>query len=159
MPRKTTKSLVRIINPDRKYGSVMLQKVINRSMVDGKKSSAEKAVYQAVEGAAEKLKLKNPIEAFDGAIKNIAPSFEVKGRRVGGANYQIPFPLADGQRKNHLTIMWLVQAARAKSGMPYFKRLETELVDAFNNTGTAVKKKEDTHKMAEANKAFAHYVR
>jgi small subunit ribosomal protein S7 len=95
---------------------------------------------------------------FEKCIKNISPSFEVKSRRVGGANYQIPFPI-QGHRQQHYAFMWLVQAARAKSGMPYERRLATEIVDAVNETGSAFKKKEDTHKMAEANRAFAHFAR
>jgi small subunit ribosomal protein S7 len=108
--------------------------------------------------AADKLKVKNPLEVFEQAFGNIRPSLETRSRRVGGANYQIPFEVK-GQRQNHLTTMWFVQAARAKSGMSMSDRIAAELVDAYNDTGTAVKKKEDTHKMAEANRAFAHFAR
>ena len=158
MPRKVTKKLQREINPDRKYDSVLVQRLINKSILDGKKLTAEKAVYQALETAAKKLDSEDPLAVFEKALKNVSPSFEVKSRRVGGANYQIPFPI-QGHRQQHYAFMWLVQAARAKSGMPYEKRLALEIVDAVNETGTAFKKKEDTHKMAEANRAFAHFAR
>ncbi len=158
MPRKVTKALVRDIQPDRMYNNVMVQKVINRVMLDGKKQLAERLVYGGMQKAAKKLKVDNPLEVFEQAIKNIQPQVETRSRRVGGANYQIPFEVK-GQRQNHLTIMWFVQAARARKGMSMEDRLAAELVDAFNNTGTAVKKKEDTHKMAEANRAFAHFAR
>ena len=144
MPRKVTASLTRKVNPDRKYQSILVQRLINKSMLDGKKQAAERAVYAALEGAAKKLGSEDPVAVFEKALANISPDFEVKSRRVGGANYQIP---------------WLVQAARARSGMPYAKRLEAEIVDAYNETGAAFKKKEDCHRMAEANRAFAHFAR
>ena len=158
MPRKVTKSLQRKINPDRKYNSVLVQRLINKSMMNGKKHTAEKAVYSALENAAKKLKSEDPLEVFETAMRNIAPSFEVKSRRVGGANYQIPFPI-QGHRQQHYAFMWLVQSARARKGMPYEQRLAMEIVDAVNQTGAAFKKKEDTHRMAEANRAFAHFAR
>jgi len=127
-------------------------------MLDGKKQVAEKVVYDAIEEAARMVKSENPIEVFDKAIKNITPYMETRSRRVGGANYQIPFEVK-GQRQKHLTVMWFVAAARAKKGMPMSKRIATELVDAYNQTGVAFKKKEDTHKMAESNRAFAHFAR
>jgi small subunit ribosomal protein S7 len=158
MPRKKTKSLVRDIQPDRIYNSVMVQRLINRIMLDGKKQVAEKLVYGGMQQAADTLKVKNPLEVFDQAIKNVQPHVETRSRRVGGANYQIPFEVK-GQRQAHLTIMWFVSAVRSRSGMGTDKRIALELVDAYNNTGTAVKKREDTHKMAEANQAFAHFAR
>ena len=158
MPRKVTKSLQRKINPDRKYNSVLVQRLINKSMMNGKKHTAEKAVYSALESAAKKLKSEDPLEVFETAMRNIAPSFEVKSRRVGGANYQIPFPI-QGHRQQHYAFMWLVQSARARQGMPYDQCLAMEIVDAVNQTGAAFKKKEDTHRMAEANRAFAHFAR
>jgi small subunit ribosomal protein S7 len=158
MPRKVTKSLQRRINPDRKYQSVLVQRLINKSMLDGKKQTAERAVYAAIENAAKKLKSENPVEIFEAALKNVSPNFEVKSRRVGGANYQIPFPIS-GHRQLHFAFSWLVQSARARSGMPFAKRLELEIIDAYNETGAAFKKKEDTHRMAEANRAFAHFAR
>lgn len=158
MPRKVTKSLQRRLDPDRKYDSALVQRLIHKSMLDGKKQMAERQVYEALEQAAKKLKVENPLEVFDAAMKNITPSVEVKSRRVGGANYQIPYPIS-GHRAQHHAFMWLVQAARARSGMPYYQRLAAELTDAYNQTGAAFKKKEDTHKMAEANRAFAHFAR
>jgi small subunit ribosomal protein S7 len=158
MPRKVTKKLQRELNPDRKYNSVLVQRLINKSMLDGKKLVAERAVYTALEQAAKKLDSQEPLEVFERALKNVSPNFEVKSRRVGGANYQIPFPVS-GHRQLHYAFSWLVQAARARSGMPYEQRLSLEIVDAYNETGSAYKKKEDTHRMAEANRAFAHFAR
>jgi small subunit ribosomal protein S7 len=158
MPRKKTKSLVRDIQPDRLYNSVAVQRLINRVMLNGKKQLAERLVYNGMQKAADKVKVQNPLEVFDQAMKNVQPYMETRSRRVGGANYQIPFEVK-GQRQNHLTMMWFVAAARARKGMSMEDRLALELVDAYNNTGTAVKKKEDTHKMAEANRAFAHFAR
>lgn len=158
MPRKTTTQLQRKLNPDRKYQSVMVQRLINKSMLSGKKSIAEKSVYAALEIAAKKLKSENPLEVFEKALKNISPSFEVKSRRVGGANYQIPFPI-QGHRQLHFAFSWLVQSARGRKGMSYAQCLAAEIIDAYGETGGAYKKKEDTHKMAEANRAFAHFAR
>ncbi len=158
MPRKKTKSLQRVPNPDRKYDSVLVQRLINRSMRDGKKATAEKAVYLAMEEAAKKLKIEDPLEVLEAAFNNVFPGVEVKSRRVGGANYQVPFPV-DGHRKIHLGMMWFVAAARARKGIPYWQRVANEIVDAHNHAGSAVKKREDTHKMAEANRAFAHFAR
>ena len=158
MPRKTTVSLQRKINPDRKYQSIMVQRLINKSMLSGKKLVSEKAVYQALEIASKKLGSENPFEIFEKAIKNISPNFEVKSRRVGGANYQIPFPI-QGHRQLHFAFSWLVQSARDRSGTTYSLRLAQEIIDACNETGGAFKKKEDTHRMAEANRAFAHFAR
>lgn len=158
MPRKVTKKLQRELNPDRRYNSVLIQRLINKSMLDGKKLTAERAVYGALEQATKKLEQDDPIMVFERALKNVSPNFEVKSRRVGGANYQIPFPVS-GHRQQHYAFSWLVQAARARSGMPYSQRLSQEIVDAYNETGAAFKKKEDTHRMAEANRAFAHFAR
>lgn len=158
MPRKVTKALVREAVPDRIYGNQQVTRVINRVMQDGKKQIAEKLVYGGMEKAAKKLKVENPLEVFEKAIANIKPHLETRSRRVGGANYQIPFEVR-GQRQNHLTTMWFVQAARSRKGISMEDRIAMELVDAYNNTGTAVKKREDAHKMAEANRAFAHFAR
>lgn len=158
MPRKVTKSLVRDIQPDRVYKSVAVQRLINRIMLDGKKQLAERLVYGGMQQAADKVKVQNPLDVFEKAMANIRPQVETRSRRVGGANYQIPFEVK-GQRQNHLTTMWFVEAARARSGMSTDKRIALELVDAYNETGAAVKKREDTHKMAEANRAFAHFAR
>lgn len=157
MPRKKTKVLQRNITPDRKYKSVLVQRLINKLMRGGKKSLAEQLVYGAIEQAGTKLK-KDPLEVFESAIKNIAPVLEVKSRRVGGANYQIPFEVK-GTRQIHLALMWLAKSAHSKSGRSFDRLLSAELVNAYNNTGDAVKKREDTHKMAEANRAFAHLAR
>jgi len=158
VPRKKTKSLVREIQPDRIYNSTMVQRLINRVMLDGKKQLAERLVYGGMQKAANKLKVDNPLEVFEQAMKNVQPHLETRSRRVGGANYQIPFEVK-GQRQTHLTIMWFVQAARARKGMSMLDRIASELTDAYNGQGAAVKKREDTHKMAEANRAFAHFAR
>ena len=158
MPRKVTKSLVREVKPDRIYNSTQVAKFINRVMLNGKKQLAERLVYGGMEKAAKKLKVDNPLEVFEQAMKNIQPYLETRSRRVGGANYQIPFEVR-GQRQQHLTIMWFVAAARERSGISMEDRIAAELVDAYNNTGAAVKKKEDTHRTAEANRAFAHFAR
>lgn len=158
MPRHKTKALQRRLQPDRRYQSILVTRLINKAMLDGKKYSAEKSVYTAMEAAAKELKTEEPLSVVEQAFKNIEPSFEVKSRRVGGANYQIPFPI-QGHRQTHFAMIWLVNAARERKGMPFSKSLATELVDAYNQAGTAFKKKEDTHKMAEANRAFAHFAR
>lgn len=158
MPRKKTKSLVRDITPDRKYQSERVQRLINRVMLNGKKQLAERIVYEAMDNSARKLKVDDPLEVLNKALDNVKPAVETRSRRVGGANYQIPFEVR-GQRQSHLTLMWFVAAARARSGMPMSERVAAEIVDAYNGTGAAVKKKEDTHKMAEANRAFAHFAR
>jgi len=158
MPRHKTKELVRKIPADRIYNSVLVQRLINRVMENGKKQVAEKLVYTGMEDAAKKLKVDNPLVALEDAFKNIRPSVETRSRRVGGANYQIPFDVTN-QRQTHLSIMWFVEAAKARKGKSMAKRISEEIVDAHNNTGNAVKKKEDTHKMAEANRAFAHFAR
>ena len=158
MPRKVTKSLIRPVVADRIYNSVTVAKLINRVMLNGKKQLAERLVYGGMTKAAKKLKIDNPLEVFEQAMKNIQPYLETRSRRVGGANYQIPFEVK-GQRQQHLTIMWFVSAARDRTGMSMEDRIASELVDAYNSTGAAVKKKEDTHRLAEANRAFAHFAR
>jgi small subunit ribosomal protein S7 len=136
----------------------MVQKFINRVMRHGKKQVAEKLVYDGMQIAANKLKVQNPLEVFEQAMKNVSPHLETRSRRVGGANYQIPFEVK-GQRQQHLTIMWFVQSARSKKGISMANRIAIELEEAYNNQGGAVKKKEDTLKMAESNRAFAHFAR
>jgi small subunit ribosomal protein S7 len=158
MPRKVTASLVRDIQPDRLYNSVQVQRFINRVMRDGKKQIAERLVYTGMQKAADKLKVENPLEVFEQAMKNVMPHVETRSRRVGGANYQIPFEVK-GQRQNHLTMMWFVAACRGRKGMSMADRIALELTDAYNGVGSAVKKREDTHKMADANRAFAHFAR
>lgn len=158
MPRHKTKALVRDIPADRLYNSELVQRLINRVMLNGKKQIAERLVYGGMQKAADKLKVQNPLEVFEQAMKNVQPHMETRSRRVGGANYQIPFEVK-GQRQSHLTLMWFVAAARSRKGMSMEDRIAQELVDAYNNQGAAVKKREDTHKMAEANRAFAHFAR
>jgi small subunit ribosomal protein S7 len=158
MPRKKTKALVREVQPDRLYGSTQVQKLINRVMQNGKKQVAERLVYGGMQKAADRLKVQNPLEVFEQAYKNIQPQVETRSRRVGGANYQIPFEVR-GQRQNHLTTMWFVAACRSRKGISMADRIAAELTDAYNGQGAAVKKREDTHKMAEANRAFAHFAR
>ncbi|MBI3983869.1 30S ribosomal protein S7 [Candidatus Microgenomates bacterium] len=157
MVRRKTKSLQRVIPADRLYQSVTVQRLINKVTADGKKSLAERLVYNAMEKAAKDLK-KDPMEVLDAALKNVSPVLEVKSRRIGGATYQIPFEVK-GNRQVHLALMWLIGSARSKKGRPFQVKLAEELVNAHNNTGEAVKKREDAHKMAEANRAFAHLAR
>jgi small subunit ribosomal protein S7 len=158
MPRKKTKALVRDIPADRVYNSIQVQRLINRVMLHGKKQIAERLVYGGMQKAADKLKVENPLEVFEQAFKNVQPHLETRSRRVGGANYQIPFEV-HGQRQNHLTTMWFVAACRARKGVSMQDRIAAELMDAYNGQGAAVKKREDVHKMAEANRAFAHFAR
>lgn len=154
MPRKGSVPK-RDVLPDPIYGSKVLSKLINKVMWDGKKGVAQNVCYDALEIIREKTG-KDPIEVFDTAMNNVMPLLEVRARRIGGATYQVPMEVR-ADRKQTLGIRWMVDAAR-KRGEKYMKdRLAGELMDAFNSTGSAVKKREDTHKMAEANKAFAHY--
>ena len=143
--------------PDYKYGNVLVTKLINYVMLDGKKVAAEKIVYKALDIAAEKSK-KDAMEIFDEAMKNIMPSVEVRSRRVGGANYQIPMPVR-AERRVALAYRWILAAARAKKGKPMAEKLAGELLAAAEGEGEAVKKKLDVQRMAEANKAFAHFAR
>jgi small subunit ribosomal protein S7 len=157
MPRKKTKSFKRDIAPDIKYNNVLVTKMINKIMRHGKKRLAEQLMYDAMAEIEAKLK-QEPLEVFEGAIKNVSPAVQVKAKRVGGATYQVPMEVR-GDRKIHLAMTWILTAARSKSGRSFDKLLAQELMDAHNNQGDAMKKKEDTHKMAEANKAFAHFAR
>jgi small subunit ribosomal protein S7 len=157
MPRKKTKSFKRVVDADLRYNNVMVTKMINKIMKDGKKRLAETLIYGALESAEEKSK-QPAIEVFEAAIKNVAPSVQVKAKRIGGATYQVPMEVR-GDRKIHLAMTWILSAARTKSGKGFDQRLADELLNAYNNTGDAVKKREDTHRMAEANKAFAHFAR
>ena len=145
----------REINPDPKFGDLDLSKFMNCLMYEGKKSVAETIVYGALETVKQKTK-KDPIVVFHEAMDNVAPSVEVRSRRVGGATYQVPVEVRPDRRKA-LATRWLIQAARARSEKTMSDRLSGEILDASNNRGTAVKKREDTHKMAEANRAFSHY--
>ena len=157
MPRKVTKSLKRILPPDRVYGNVLVSKTINKVMMDGKKQIAEKLVYSALEQAAVKTKVE-PAEVLEAAVKNVSPTVMVKSKRIGGANYQVPMEVK-GDRKVHYALVWILDSARSKKGQSFDKKLASELVNAFNNEGDAMKKKQDAHQMAEANKAFAHFAR
>jgi len=157
MPRDPRKVEKRKLEPDAKHHSILVAKFINKVMLDGKKSLAQKLVYGAIEEAATKTG-KDGLEIFETAIKNVSPAVQVKSRRIGGATYQVPIEVK-GDRRLHYAFMWLRDAARNRKGMSFDKALATELIDAFNNVGNAVKRREDTHKMAEANKAFAHFAR
>ncbi len=154
MPRRGNVSKHELL-PDPVYGSQVFTKLVNQIMWDGKKSLAEEICYGAFDIIKEKTK-KDPMEVFEQAMKNIMPVLEVKARRVGGANYQVPIEVRPDRRLT-LGIRWLVSYARARAGKSMQEKLAAEIMDAANNTGASVKKKEDTHKMAEANKAFAHY--
>ena len=137
------------------YDSQLVTQLMNRVMVDGKKSVAEKVVYGALDEIESKLKA-DPIPALHEALENVKPAVEVRSRRVGGATYQVPVEVRP-ERRQALAIRWIIQAARDRSGHSMQEKLSAELLDAFNRRGNAVKKREDTHKMADANKAFAHY--
>ena len=145
----------REILPDPKFGDRVLSKFMNTLMVDGKKSVAESIVYGAFERVEGKLK-RAPVEVFHEALENIKPSVEVRSRRVGGATYQVPVEVRP-ERREALAIRWMIGAARKRNENTMVERLAGELMDAINSRGTAVKKREDTHKMADANKAFSHY--
>ncbi len=145
-----------IPKPDSRFNSVKVSKFINHIMERGKKDIAQKIVYQAFEEIQKKAEVENPLEIFDMALKNASPVMEIRSRRVGGANYQVPREVRP-ERRNFLAMTWMIQAAKSKTGTPMYKRLAEELILASKNEGSAVKKKEDTHKMAEANKAFAHF--
>ena len=137
------------------YGTKVVTKLINRVMLDGKRGKAQTIVYKAFDLIQEKTN-ENPADVFDKAMENITPSLEVKSRRVGGANYQVPVEVR-ADRAQALALRWLVNATRARGGKSMAEKLANEIIDASNETGATFKKKEDTHRMAEANKAFAHY--
>lgn len=146
---------VRDVLADPIYNSKMITKLINRIMLDGKKGTAQTILYDAFDIIKEKTN-KNPIEVFNQAFENIKPALEIKSRRVGGSNYPVPTEVRN-ERAQALALRWLVQYARNRNGRGMAENLAAEIIDASNNTGGACKKREDTHKMAEANKAFAHY--
>ncbi len=154
MPRKGPVPKRQIL-PDPVYGSQLATKFMNRLMVDGKKSVSEKIFYQALEFLGEKTQ-EDPIKAFEKAVENVKPHVEVKSRRVGGATYQVPVEVRP-ERQVSLAIRWVINYARSRGEKGMVARLSGEFLDAYNKRGGAVKKKEDTHRMAEANKAFAHY--
>lgn len=145
----------REIIPDAKYGDFVLAKFMNSLMYDGKKSTAERIVYGAFDLVEERAK-SDPLEVFKQALENVSPAIEVRSRRVGGATYQVPVEVRS-ERRQALAIRWIIQAARSRSDKTMVDRLSAELLDAANNRGSAVKKREDTHRMAEANRAFSHY--
>ena len=145
----------RDIIPDPKFGDVVLTKFMNSVMKHGKKSAAERIVYGAFDQMEAKAK-QNPVETFHQALENVMPTLEVRSRRVGGATYQVPIEVRT-ERRQALAIRWIITAARARGENTMVERLSGELLDAANNRGTAVKKREDTHRMAEANRAFSHY--
>ena len=146
----------REIEPDPVYKSTVLAKFINSIMMHGKKSTARRIVYSAIEKFAKRINAPSPLEAFEQALENAKPSLEVKSRRIGGATYQVPIEIA-ANRRTSLGMRWIIKHSRAKPGRSMEDGLASELADCFNNQGTTIKKKDDTHRMAEANKAFAHY--
>lgn len=150
------RAVKREIDPDPVYGSTVLSKFINKVMERGKKSVARRIVYNALETFSEKVKAEDPLAAFEQALENSKPSLEVKSRRIGGANYQVPIEIPPNRRTS-MAMGWIIHHSRAKTGRSMEDALAGELVDCFNNQGTTIKKKDDTHRMAEANKAFAHY--
>jgi small subunit ribosomal protein S7 len=147
----------RFIKPDPMHKNILVAKLINYIMVDGKKATAQKLVYGAFDIIAKKTE-KDPVEIYDQALKNVMPTVEVKSKRVGGANYQVPIPVR-GERRLALGLRWIIDATNAKKGRPMAIKLADELMAAANNEGEAVRKKTDVHRMAEANRAFAHFAR
>jgi small subunit ribosomal protein S7 len=146
----------RAIAPDIRYGSPLVAHLVNVIMKCGKKNLAERVVYGAFEKVSEKLEKGDPVDLLLGALENVRPRLEVKSRRVGGATYQVPVEIPF-ERQESLGLRWLVDAAGSRKGVPIKDALAAEILDAYNNTGSVVKKKEDTHKMAQANRAFAHF--
>jgi small subunit ribosomal protein S7 len=155
--RGTKRLPKRIITPDERYHSPVVSIFINKIMADGKKATAQGIVYKALAGL-EKATNRSAVEAFEAALKNASPLVEVRSKRIGGATYQVPTEVRP-ERKMALAMRWIIQAARARQGKPMDQFLQEELLDAYNSTGTAMKKREDLHKMADANKAFAHFAR
>lgn len=151
---RRTKIVNREIAPDVNYNSVALSKFINYIMKEGKKSVARKVVYDAMEIIADKKK--DPLETFEAAMENVSPSMEVRSKRVGGATYQVPIPVGK-ERRFSLASRWIINSAKSKKGRPMREKLAEELLNAASNTGVAVKKKEEVHRMADSNKAFAHF--
>lgn len=146
----------RKIDPDPVYGSLVLAKFINKVMLDGKKSTARTIVYNALEKFAKRINAENPLVAFEQALENAKPSLEVKSRRIGGATYQVPVEIP-AERRTSLAMLWIINYSREKVGRSMEEGLASELADCYNSQGTTIKKKDDTHRMAESNKAFAHY--
>ena len=145
----------REILPDIRFNSIHLQTMVQHVLKRGKKSTSTRLIYQAMDMIQERTQ-KNPIEVFDGAIKNVGPIMEVRPRRVGGATYQVPMEVSSDRRMT-LAIRWILSAAQERAGKSFSDKLASELIDAFNETGSAIRKRDETHKMAEANRAFSHY--
>ena len=165
MPRRTRGYDKHAPQPDPKFTSVKYAKFINYLMERGKKSVAQKIFYNAIDIVTEKMKAvetdgeaKDGRQVFDVALKNVAPIMEIKGRRIGGSNYQVPMEVQE-PRRTALGMKWMIAAARSRKGAPMAQKLASEIMDAYNKMGAAIKKREDTHRMAEANKAFAHFAR
>lgn len=164
MPRRARSYEKHTPEPDPKFASIKYAKFINYLMERGKKSVSQKIFYSALDIVEEKMKkekdaeVTDPRQVFDIALKNVSPIMEIKGRRIGGSNYQVPMEVQE-PRRTALGMKWMIAAARARKGAPMREKLANEIVDAFNKIGSAVKKREDTHRMAEANKAFAHFAR
>ena len=156
MPRRG-KYKKRQTPPDVRFSNVQVQQFINKVMLSGKKAIAEKIVYGALETAAERLS-RQPIEVFETALRNAAPTVRVVPKRVGGATYQVPVEIK-GDMRLAMAMRWIILSARGRQGRPMVERLSAELIDAFNNTGASVRRREETHRMAEANRAFSHYAR
>lgn len=150
------RAVKRETEPDPVYGSRLLAKFINKMMESGKKSTSRRIMYNALDKFSKKIKADNPLDAFEKALDNALPSLEVKSRRIGGATYQVPVEIPTN-RRYAMAMQWIINFSRAKAGRSMEEGLASELADCYNNQGTTIKKKEDTHKMAEANKAFAHY--
>lgn len=158
MPRRKKVFINRKVTPiDERYENEVVERMIRKVMLDGKKYLASQIVYQAIDEIANKLK-KEPMEALEIVMEKVTPEIEVRSRRIGGGNYQIPTEISENRKKS-LAIRWLVTNARARKGMPMARKLAAEMVDAANDSGATFKKREDTHRMAEANKALAHYAR
>jgi len=153
--RRKLKAKPKIV-PDSVYNSEKVSKFVNYTMLEGKKVTARAIIYRAFEEIKAKTKNPDPLEIFEAALKNTGPTMEVRSRRVGGANYQIPREVRP-ERRQYLSMKWIVDAARAKKGKPMHEKLAEEIIAASNNEGEAVKKRDTTHRMAEANKAFAHF--
>lgn len=150
------RAVKRTTEPDPVYKSEVLAKFVNKVMIGGKRSTAQRIIYNALDKFAKRVKLDDPLEAFLQALENAKPSLEVKSRRIGGATYQVPIEIPSNRRIS-MAMKWIIGYARAKAGRSMEEGLASELTDCFNNQGSTIKKKDDTHRMAEANKAFAHY--
>lgn len=146
----------REIDPDPRFNSLVLAKFINKLMISGKKAKARNIVYRSIEAFAKKIKAEDPLAAFEQALENAKPSLEVKSRRIGGATYQVPIEIP-ADRRTSLAMKWIISNSREKAGRSMEDGLAQELTDCFNNQGSTIKKKDDMHRMAEANRAFAHY--